>query len=192
VRILAVDWGERRIGLAVSDPTCVIASPLPTLTVSGRDDAVVRVAAAAAECEAERIVVGLPLTMAGERGEAALAAEAFAAALGIRTGLPFETWDERLTSALSVRRLHEQGVRTGHAKGAVDAGAAVALLESYLQRLAATRERLAAPGSPETSPGAPGSLPSSRLGSPPSPPPGSKRAPSPPEAADSDPPGQGS
>lgn len=142
MRILAVDWGERRIGLAVSDPTCVIASPLPTLTVSGRDDAVVRVAATAAACEAERIVVGLPLTMSGERGEAAQAAEAFAAALGARTGLPFETWDERLTSALSARRLHEQGVRTGHAKGAVDAGAAVALLESYLQRLEATRRRL--------------------------------------------------
>ena len=182
MRILAVDWGERRIGLAVSDPTCVIASPLPTLTVSGRDDALVRVAAAAAGCEAERIVVGLPLTMAGERGEAALAAEAFAAALGARTGLPFETWDERLTSALSVRRLHEQGVRTGHAKGAVDAGAAVALLESYLQRLDATRRRLDATREGR-SPGPPGT---------PNSPPGSTPAPSSSEDADSDPPGAGS
>jgi putative Holliday junction resolvase len=139
VRILAVDWGERRVGLAVSDPTGLIASPLPTLTVTGREDAVGRVAAVAGECEAERIVVGLPLRMSGERGEAALAAEAFAEALGRRAGLPVETYDERLTSALSARRLHERGVRTGHAKGQVDAGAAVALLESYLQRLAARR-----------------------------------------------------
>jgi len=137
VRILAVDWGERRIGLAVSDPSGTIATPLPTLTVSGREDALTRVAAAAAEREAERIVVGLPLKMSGQRGEAALAAEAFAEALGRRTGLAVETYDERLTSALSERRLHERGVKTGHAKGAVDAGAAVALLESYLQRLAA-------------------------------------------------------
>ena len=139
MRILAVDWGERRIGLAVSDPTGVIASALPTLTVGGRDEAVGRVAAVASETEAERIVVGLPLRMSGERGEAAVAAERFAEALRRRTELPVHTYDERLTSALSQRRLHERGVRTGHAKGMVDAGAAVALLESYLQRLAATR-----------------------------------------------------
>jgi putative Holliday junction resolvase len=140
VRILAVDWGERRIGLAVSDPTGVIATALPTLTVTGRDDALTRVTAVAAEREVERIVVGLPLLMSGERGEAARAAEAFAEALGRRAGLPVETYDERLTSALSARRLHERGVRTGRAKAKVDAGAALALLESYLQRLAAARE----------------------------------------------------
>jgi len=136
VRILAVDWGERRVGLAVSDPTGVIATALPTLVVEGREDALARVAAAVAECEAERIVVGLPLRMSGERGEAALAAESFAAALHARTGRRVDTYDERLTSALSQRRLHERGVRTGHHKKKVDAGAAVALLESYLQRLA--------------------------------------------------------
>ena len=137
MRILAVDWGERRIGLAVSDPGGVIASPLPTLTVRGRGDAVGRVATIAGETEAERIVVGLPLQMSGERGEAALAAERFVEALRRRTPVPIHTYDERLTSAVSQRRLHERGVRTGHAKGLVDAGAAVALLESYLQRLAA-------------------------------------------------------
>lgn len=156
MRILAVDWGERRVGLAVSDPTGLIATSLPTLTVSGRDDALARVASTAAECEAERIVVGLPLTMAGERGEAALAAEAFAAALASRSGLPVDTYDERLTSALSARRLHEQGVRTGHAKAAVDAGAAAALLESYLQRLAASRR---GPGGAGPGSGTPDSQP---------------------------------
>lgn len=139
MRILAVDWGERRIGLAVSDPTGTIASPLETLLVTGREDAVTRVAAAAVEAEAERIVVGLPLRMSGERGEAAEAAEGFADALRVRTRLTVATYDERLTSALSARRLRESGVRTGHAKARVDAGAAVALLESYLQRLGAGR-----------------------------------------------------
>jgi len=135
-----VDWGERRIGLAVSDPTGVIATALPTLTVRGRADAVAQVAAVAVEREAERLVVGLPLRMSGERGEAAIAAETFAAALRERTGLVVDLYDERLTSALSQRRLHERGVRVGHARGRVDAGAALALLESYLQRRAVTGE----------------------------------------------------
>ena len=140
MRILAVDWGERRIGLAVSDPTGVIATALPTLAARSRADAVERIAEIAVEREAERLVVGLPLNMSGERGDAALAAEALAAALRERTRLRVDLYDERLTSALSQRRLHETGVRTGHAKGRVDAGAAVALLESYLQRLATTRD----------------------------------------------------
>lgn len=141
MRILAVDWGERRVGLAVSDPGGVIATPLPTLTVRGREDAAARVAAIAGETGAEHIVVGLPLLMSGARGEAAEAAERFVAALAQRTPVPVHTYDERLTSALSHRRLRERGVRAGRAKGKVDAGAAVALLESYLQRLRATGDK---------------------------------------------------
>ncbi len=136
MRILAVDWGERRIGLAVSDPTGVIATALPTLKVRGREEAVVGVARAAVEQEAERIVVGLPLLMSGARGRAAEAALELARLLAERTGIAVETYDERLTSAMSQRRLHETGVRTGRAKEKVDQGAAVALLESYLQRRA--------------------------------------------------------
>src|SRR5258707_343486 len=102
-RVLAVDWGARRVGLAISDPTSVLATGLPTLTVTGRDDAVRRVAAVAREREAERIVVGLPLKMSGEKGEAAAQAEAFAAAIAEASTLPVEMLDERLTSALSTR-----------------------------------------------------------------------------------------
>lgn len=138
-RILAVDWGERRIGLALSDPQEIVATGLPTLRVAGMSGAVERVARLAAEREVESIVVGLPLLMSGERGESAVAAERFAAALRARTRLPVETYDERLTSALSERRLRETGVRTGHAKARVDQGAAVALLESYMLRRAVRR-----------------------------------------------------
>jgi putative Holliday junction resolvase len=133
-RILAVDWGERRIGLAVSDPHGIIATGLETLVVRGAADAVTRVAKVAAEREAERIVVGLPLLMSGERGEAAESAQQFADALAERTRLPVDTYDERLTSALSERRLREVGQRRGRNKTRVDQGAAVALLESYLLR----------------------------------------------------------
>ena len=135
-RVLAVDWGERRVGIAVSDPQGVIATGLTTLQVNGEEQAVARVAEVVREQEAELVVVGMPLLMSGERGEAAEAAQRFADRLGRRTGVPVDTYDERLTSALSARRLREVGVRTGHAKARVDQGAAVALLESYLQRLA--------------------------------------------------------
>ena len=86
-------------------------------------------------------MVGLPLLMSGERGEAAEAALEFAQALAKRTRLPVDTYDERLTSALSERRLREIGVRSGHAKARVDQGAAVALLESYLVRLRARTDQ---------------------------------------------------
>jgi len=133
-RVLAVDWGLRRIGLALSDPTGLLASGLPTLEVKSRNEAIERVADVAREREAERIVVGLPLLLSGERGEAAQQAEAFAAALAASAGLPVETLDERLTSALSTRRLHEAGVRGARAKARVDQGAAIALLETWLDR----------------------------------------------------------
>jgi putative Holliday junction resolvase len=138
LRILAVDWGERRIGLAVSDPSGTIATGIPTLQVRGREDALAQVASVAVETEAVRIVVGLPLLLSGRRGEAAEAAEAFASALAQRTGLPVDTYDERLTSVMGQRRIHELGGRT-RSKGRVDQGAAVALLESFLQRLANAR-----------------------------------------------------
>ncbi|HET7226859.1 MAG TPA: Holliday junction resolvase RuvX [Candidatus Eisenbacteria bacterium] len=146
-RVLAVDWGERRVGLAVSDPTGTIASGLPTLIVRSLEQAVEGVGRAATEAEAERIVVGLPLTLAGERGEAAQRAEAFADAIARRTGLPVELLDERLTSALSQRRLKEAGAKGGatrrtreRARARVDQGAAIALLEGWLARAARAAE----------------------------------------------------
>ncbi len=148
-RILSVDWGERRIGLAVSDPTGTIASGLDTVVVRSAAEAARLVAERAADVEAESIVVGLPLLLSGERGTAAEAASAFAQALRESTGLPVHEYDERLTSALSTRRMHELGENTGkghshgksHSKGKskgkerVDQGAAIALLESWLLKL---------------------------------------------------------
>lgn len=129
-----MDWGERRVGLAVSDPTGTIASPLETLVVRGEGEAVKRVVAAAMAEEVTSMVVGLPLLLSGEKGEAAMHAERFAGKLREVSGLPVEMYDERLTSALSTRRMHERGERPGRAKGRVDAGAAVVLLESWLMR----------------------------------------------------------
>jgi putative Holliday junction resolvase len=134
-RILAVDWGERRIGLAVSDSLGILASPLPTLEIRSEAEAVARVADTSREVEADAVVVGLPLTLRGERGEAALAAERFAERLRAACGLEVSLYDERLTSALAERRLRESGAVTRGRKGKVDQGAAVALLEGWLARL---------------------------------------------------------
>ncbi len=141
MRVLAVDWGERRIGLAVSDPGEIIASGLPTLEVRGPEHAVAAVAEAVLGAEAAQVVVGMPLLMDGRRGTAADAAQHFADQLRAAVTVPVVTYDERLTSALSERRLRETGVRTGHARARVDQGAAVALLESYLAHRRSRRER---------------------------------------------------
>ncbi len=142
-RILAVDWGERRIGLAVCDPTGTIASGLETLIVRAAAEAPARVAAVAAELEADSIVVGLPLLLSGEHGASAEAATRFADALREASGRPVHLYDERLTSALSQRRMLERGERASRRKARVDQGAAVALLESWLQKLEAARRRAA-------------------------------------------------
>ena len=130
-----MDWGERRIGLALSDPLGILASPLPTLEIRGEAEAVARVADTIREVEADAVVVGLPLTLKGERGEAALSAERFAARLREVCEVEVSLYDERLTSALAQRRMRETGEKSRGRKGRVDAGAAVALLEGWLVRL---------------------------------------------------------
>ena len=138
-RILAVDWGERRIGLALSDPLGILATGLPTLEIRGQAEAVARVADTIREVEADSVVVGLPLTLAGRKGDSALAAERFAQQVQKASGVSVSLYDERLTSALAQRRLHETGTRTRGRKGKLDQGAAVALLEGWLAKLSYER-----------------------------------------------------
>jgi len=139
-RILAVDWGERRIGLAVSDDLGILATGLPTLEIRGEAEAVARVADTIRTVEADSVVVGLPLTLKGERGEAARAVERFAEALRRETPVVVSLFDERLTSALAERRMRELGEKSRGRKGRVDQGAAVALLEGWLAKLRIERE----------------------------------------------------
>ena len=135
MKVMALDYGRARTGVAVSDPTGAVARPLGVVENVNDQDGLEKLLHVIRIEEPERIVVGLPLLMSGERGVAAESAQQFADALSARTELPVDTYDERLTSALSERRLRELGVRTGHARARVDQGAAVALLESYLLRL---------------------------------------------------------
>jgi putative Holliday junction resolvase len=129
VKVLALDHGPARTGVAVSDPTGTIARPLPAIrrvdTPAGRRalDAVI------AQEGPEAIVVGDPRSLSGDRGSQARAAAGFAARLRSRVGVPVELWDERLTSVEAARRSRESGSRADP-----DSLAACVLLEAYLAR----------------------------------------------------------
>ena len=124
MKVLALDYGRARTGVAVSDPTGRIARPLCVIERAGSDDGLARLASLIAEEAAERVVVGLPLTLQGARGEQAQETEAFVEALRARTDVPVDTFDERFTTDLAER--------TETAKAAEDARAAAHLLSSYL------------------------------------------------------------
>ena len=124
MKVLALDYGRARTGVAVSDPTGTIARPLCVIERAGSDDGLARLARLIAEEAAERVVVGLPLTLQGARGEQARETEAFVEALRARTDVPVDTFDERFTTDLAER--------TETAKAAEDARAAAHLLSSYL------------------------------------------------------------
>jgi putative Holliday junction resolvase len=134
-RVLGVDWGEKRFGVALSDPLRMIAQPLTTLTRRPKQRPPVgAIAALAAEHGATAIVVGLPLTMEGDEGDAARAARALGAALAARTGLPVHYLDERMTTAHALKSARRAGVRDEDSRGRIDQMAAVGILQAWLDR----------------------------------------------------------
>lgn len=146
-RIVAVDYGERRVGLAMSDETATVASSrLDTIDrralPRGRS-LEQEIAALVREHEAVEVVVGLPVNMDGSRGEAARKVLAFVEALRAVTTVKVSTWDERLTSvaAQRVRVELELPLKKRRDKGRVDSLAAVILLQNYLAWRAGGAER---------------------------------------------------
>jgi putative Holliday junction resolvase len=131
-RVLAVDWGTRRIGLAVSDPGGTLARPLDTLRVKSAADAARKVAEVARAEEAETILVGLPLHLPGDEGPSAERARRLGEALA---ALGFWVYyeDERLTSEDALRFLRERGERRPP-KERIDQVAALLLLQAFLDR----------------------------------------------------------
>jgi len=127
-RILAIDPGERRIGVAGADLGLRVAIPLTT--IEGPPDAVEAVARLVEEEGARALVVGLPLSLSGSPGPQAQRVQALVEALAARLAVPVLTWDERLTSAEARRRLSGGGGR--HHKRDVDALAAAIILQAYL------------------------------------------------------------
>jgi putative pre-16S rRNA nuclease len=138
VRVLAVDVGERRIGLAISDVTRTLARPLMTLKVSSRGEAVDRVAAEIANLLAEddglvTVVVGLPVRLDGSANEQTPRVAAFIEALKLRTSIPVLTADERLTSREAESLLAERTRDWRERKARLDAAAAAVILQDYLE-----------------------------------------------------------
>ena len=134
-RMLGVDFGERRVGLAVSDALGMLATPWRTVEVSGRREAVEGVVKACEETEAEQIVVGLPLNMDGTHGPMVEKVDAVVADLRGRVSVPVVTWDERLSSSLVERMLLEADVSRARRKQVRDKLAAQVILQGYLDSL---------------------------------------------------------
>ena len=132
-RLLGVDWGERRIGLALCDESQILAQPLTTLVRRPGKRFPMRQLLALLETHAVKgVVVGLPLDERGEEGAPARSARELAAAIGRQTGLPVSLCDERFTTARVLAAVREMGGETRGRKGDVDALAAALLLQHYL------------------------------------------------------------
>jgi len=134
-RILAIDYGRRRIGLAISDPTGTIATGLETLVVDRMDAAVAKIAAGRAEWEYDSIVVGMPLKTSGEPGPMAAEVLAFVEQLRLAADVPVRTVDERYSSAEATRIFHQTGKHLKGRKGDVDRIAAELILRQYLDSM---------------------------------------------------------
>ena len=136
MRILALDHGTKRIGVAVSDELKIIAHPLEFIPAEPFAGFLKRLKEILREKEVEMILLGMPRNMDGSYGPATLKVQEFIAALKVGIAVPIQTWDERLTSAQAQRFLIEGGVRRQQRKEKVDKMAAAILLQSYLDSLA--------------------------------------------------------
>jgi putative Holliday junction resolvase len=132
MRILALDHGTKRIGVAVSDETKTIAQPLEYIPAEPFADFLARLKKLLVEKKIDLVLIGLPRNMDGSYGPAAQKVEAFVAALRNAITVPSKTWDERLTSSQANRILIQGKVRRDQRKEKVDKMAAAILLQSYL------------------------------------------------------------
>ena len=141
-RILGVDFGEKRIGLAVSDPTGTIASPLQTVKRrAGKRPPLKQIAHTARELQVHHVVVGLPLDLSGEENAWCAAVREMGNKLADKLGVPVSFVDERMTSVRAQRAIRAVGLSRSarRDKGRVDAGAAQLILQSWLDGNETTR-----------------------------------------------------
>lgn len=132
-RILAIDPGGRRVGLALSDPMRIIASPYKTLLVVDNEDAIRQICEVIEQEKVTAVVVGLPLRPGAEKSEQAKRVEVFIEALKAKIDQPIVTIDESYSSVEAEESLHLMGKKIGDDKGAVDRIAAAIILKQYLQ-----------------------------------------------------------
>lgn len=131
-RVLGLDYGRRRIGVAMSDSLGITAQPVETWEGLSSGEAVEHTLRLIRERDIVRVVIGNPLTLKGEKGKMAREVERFVEKLGERSDLPIVFWDERLTSILARRVMHESNIQPSKHKEKIDRLAAVLLLQNYL------------------------------------------------------------
>jgi len=132
MKILAIDHGDKRMGIAASDPLGMMAHPLEFISSEPFDEFLIRLKEILDERETEQIIVGMPRNMDGSIGPQALKVEDFVAVLKKSVTVPVRTWDERLTTVVAEDKLREAGVNMRDAKKKVDASAAAVMLQDYM------------------------------------------------------------
>ena len=135
MRILAVDYGERRTGVAVSDELGITAQGLDTIEIADESEILSRVADLAAETNAEKVVIGLPLNMNGSESEKSEKVRQFGAQLEEIIKKPVAFWDERMTSMQAKRVMQELEIKTYKNKTLVDKISATLILQEYLKTI---------------------------------------------------------
>ena len=133
MRIMGIDFGDSRIGIAISDPLGWTAQGLETISWRGSmEKPAEKIAQLAKQYQVEKFVVGLPKNMNGSIGPSGEKAMAFGELLASMAGIEVIQWDERLTTVAANRIMHEVGMKTSKKKGSVDRIAAVLILQGYL------------------------------------------------------------
>ena len=133
MKILAVDYGDSRTGLATCDPTEFLTTPItPQITVKARNKVASQICTVAADIHAELIVIGLPLNMDGTEGERAIKSRKLAKTVELWSGLPVRMWDERQTTCAAADLLDESGTFGSRRKAILDSVSATVILDDYL------------------------------------------------------------
>lgn len=140
-RILGLDYGEKRLGFALSDTSEIIAMPLRVVVLRRPEDALNETLKVCAESKADEFVVGLPINMDGSKGPAAQKVLAFVEKISAQLKIPVRTWDERLSTKAATNVLIEAGTSRQRRKEVVDKLAAQIMLQNFLDARMNARER---------------------------------------------------
>jgi len=134
-RLLGVDFGKRRIGVAISDPMRIVAQGLETISYHSLEHLWQKFSEIFASYNIEKVIVGVPINLNGSESEISAHAREFANQLHMQFQVPVELWDERYTSKVAHDTLHQMGKSPSKNKGKIDKIAAVLILQGYLDRL---------------------------------------------------------
>ena len=131
-RIVALDYGDKKIGVAISDPMQIIAKPFKTLDNTTNENILFELNQIISEYDVEKVVVGLPITLKNKYSIQTEKVGIFIELLKNNISIPVDSYDERLSSKIAIQSLIKQGVKTGHNKKEIDKTAAAIFLQNYL------------------------------------------------------------